>query len=151
MIIGLDVGGTHTDIVLVGENGLERKIKVPTDTSDLFQTVLTGIEKITANIPSEKIKHAVLSTTLTTNAIVRDKLSPAGMFVSAGPGLDPEAYRTNKHYFNVSGTIDHSGKEINPIDKNQIEEIARRLKSEGILHVGVVGKFSARNPYDFEV
>jgi N-methylhydantoinase A len=146
MIIGLDVGGTNTDIVLVGENGLERKIKVPTDTSDLFQTVLTGIEKITANIPSKKIKHAVLSTTLTTNAIVRNKLSPAGIFVSAGPGLNPEAYRTNKHYFNVSGTIDHSGKEINAIDKNQIEEIAHRLKSEGIRHVGVVGKFSTRNP-----
>jgi N-methylhydantoinase A len=146
MIIGLDVGGTHTDIVLVGENGLERKIKVPTDTSDLFQTVLTGIEKITANIPSEKIKHAVLSTTLTTNAIVRNKLSPAGMIVSAGPGLDPETFRTNEHYFNVSGTIDHSGKEINPINQSQIEEIARSLKSKGIRHVGVVGKFSARNP-----
>jgi len=146
MIIGLDVGGTHTDIVLVGENGLERKIKVPTDTSALFQTVLTGIEKITENIPSEKIKHAVLSTTLTTNAIVRNKLSPAGMIVSAGPGIDPEVFRTNEHYFNVSGTIDHSGKEIKPIDQNQIEEIARHLKSEGIRHMGVVGKFSTRNP-----
>jgi N-methylhydantoinase A len=146
MIIGLDVGGTHTDIVLVGENGLERRIKVPTDTSALFQTVLTGIEKITANIPSEKIKHAVLSTTLTTNAIVQNKLSPAGMIVSAGPGIDPEAFRTNKHYFTVSGTIDHSGKEIKPIDKYEIEEIASRIKSEGIRHVGVVGKFSARNP-----
>lgn len=146
MIIGLDVGGTHTDIVLVGENGLEKKIKVPTDTSALFQTVLTGIEQITANIPSEKIKHAVLSTTLTTNAIVQDKLSPAAMIVSAGPGVDPEAFRTNKHYFNVSGSIDHSGKEIKPIDKDQIEEIARRIKSDGIRHVGVVGKFSARNP-----
>jgi len=146
MIIGLDVGGTHTDIVLVGENGLERKIKVPTDTSALFQTVLTGIEKITENIPSEKIKHAVLSTTLTTNAIVRNKLSPAGMIVSAGPGIDPEVFRTNEHYFNVSGYIDHSGKEIKPIDQNQIEEIARHLKSEGIRHMGVVGKFSTRNP-----
>ncbi|MCK5783732.1 MAG: hydantoinase/oxoprolinase family protein, partial [Desulfobacterales bacterium] len=146
MIIGLDVGGTHTDIVLVGENGLEKKIKVPTDTSALFQTVLTGIEQITANIPPEKIKHAVLSTTLTTNAIVQDKLSPAAMIVSAGPGIDPEAFRTNDHYFTVSGSIDHSGKEIDPIDKNQIEEIARRIKSDGIRHVGVVGKFSARNP-----
>lgn len=146
MIIGLDVGGTHTDIVLVGENGLERKIKVPTDTSDLFQTVLTGIEKITANIPSEKIKHAVLSTTLTTNAIVRNKLSPAGMIVSAGPGINPESFRTNEHYFNVSGSIDHSGKEINPINQSQTEEIAHSLKSKGIRHVGVVGKFSARNP-----
>ncbi len=146
MIIGLDVGGTHTDIVLVGENGLERKIKVPTDTSALFQTVLTGIEKITENIPSEKIKHAVLSTTLTTNAIVRNKLSPAGMIVSGGPGIDPEEFRTDGHYSNVSGSIDHSGREIEPIDKKQIEEIARRLKSQGIRHVGVVGKFSARNP-----
>lgn len=146
MIIGLDVGGTHTDIVLVGENGLEKKIKVPTDTSALFQTVLTGIEQITANIPSEKIKHAVLSTTLTTNAIVQNKLSPAGMIVAGDPGIDPEVFRTNEHYFSVSGTIDHSGKEIKPINKNQIEEIARRLKSEGIRHVGVVGKFSARNP-----
>ena len=146
MIIGLDVGGTHTDIVLVGKNGLEKKIKVPTDTSALFQTVLTGIEQITANIPPEKIKHAVLSTTLTTNAIVQDKLSPAAMIVSAGPGINPEAFRTNDHYFTVSGSIDHSGKEIDPIDKNQIEEIARRIKSDGIRHVGVVGKFSTRNP-----
>ncbi len=146
MIIGLDVGGTHTDIVLVGENGLERKIKVPTNTSALFQTVLTGIEKITENIPYEKITHAVLSTTLTTNAIVRNKLSSAGMVVSGGPGIDPEIFRTNEHYFIVSGAIDHSGREIDPIDKNQIEEIARRLKSQGIRHVGVVGKFSARNP-----
>ena len=45
MIIGFDVGGTHADIVLVGDSGLEKWIKVPTDTSDLFKTVLTGIEK----------------------------------------------------------------------------------------------------------
>ena len=146
MIIGLDVGGTHTDIVLVGENGLERKIKVPTDIAALFQTVLTGIEKITENIPSEKIRHAVLSTTLTTNAIVQNKLSPVGMIVSAGPGINPAFFRTGEHYFNISGTIDHSGREIAAIDRNQIEEIADRLKSAGIRHVGVVGKFSARNP-----
>ena len=146
MIIGLDVGGTHTDIVLVGENGLERKIKVPTNTSALFETVLTGIEKITENIPTDKISHAVLSTTLTTNAIVRNKLSPAGMIVSAGPGIDPEFFRTGDHFHTVTGSIDHSGREISPIDKNQIEDIGRRLKSQGIRHVGVVGKFSARNP-----
>ncbi|RJP93659.1 MAG: hydantoinase/oxoprolinase family protein [Desulfobacteraceae bacterium] len=146
MIIGLDVGGTHTDIVLVGDNGLERKIKVPTDTAALFQTVLTGIEKITQDIPPEKIRHAVLSTTLTTNAIVQNKLSPVGMIISGGPGIDPELFRTNDHYFTVSGSIDHSGKEIEPIDQTQITDIARRMQSDGIRHVGVVGKFSARNP-----
>jgi DNA ligase (NAD+) len=36
MIIGLDVGGTHTDVVLIGSSGLIKEIKVPTDPSDLF-------------------------------------------------------------------------------------------------------------------
>ena len=75
MIIGLDVGGTHTDVVLLGGKGLERRIKVPTDTSALFQTVLSGLERITADIAPELISHAVLSTTLTTNAIVQKSLN----------------------------------------------------------------------------
>lgn len=146
MIIGLDVGGTHTDIVLVGDNGLERYIKVPTDTEDLFRTVLSGIAKITENIPANQIRHAVLSTTLTTNAIVQNKLAPAAMIVSAGPGIDPGEFRTSDHYFTVSGSIDHSGREIRPINPQEIEDIAKTLQSKGIRHVGVVGKFSPRNP-----
>jgi len=38
MIIGLDVGGTHTDAVLMGNEGLIRSVKVPTRTEDLFET-----------------------------------------------------------------------------------------------------------------
>ncbi|MBU0544095.1 MAG: hydantoinase/oxoprolinase family protein, partial [Proteobacteria bacterium] len=94
MIIGLDVGGTHTDVVLLGKNGIERAVKVPTDESDLFNTVLTGIEKITANIDSSTIKRLVLSTTLITNTVVQNKLPEVGMIVSSGPGIDPEYYRT---------------------------------------------------------
>ncbi|MCU0598853.1 MAG: hydantoinase/oxoprolinase family protein [Desulfobacterales bacterium] len=146
MIIGLDVGGTHTDVVLVGENGLERQVKVLTNTTALFQTVLTGLEKITADIDPRQIKHAVLSTTLTTNAIVQRKLPPAAMIVSSGPGIDPDAFRTGGNYFVVSGSIDHSGREIQPVNRREIETVARKIQSEGISHVGVVGKFSARNP-----
>ena len=144
MIIGLDVGGTHTDVVLVGENGLERQVKVLTDTTALFKTVLTGLEKITEGIDPKKITHAVLSTTLTTNAIVQNKLPPAAMIVSSGPGINPEAFSTGKNYFMVSGSIDHSGREIQPINKGEIESIASKLKAEGIAHVGIVSKFSTR-------
>ncbi|MBS3758169.1 MAG: hydantoinase/oxoprolinase family protein [Desulfobacterales bacterium] len=146
MIIGLDVGGTHTDVVLVGENGLEKQIKVPTDTSALFHTVLTGLEKITENVPADEISHTVLSTTLTTNAIVQGKLSPAGMIVTSGPGIDPEAFRTSEHYFIVPGGIDHSGREIEKIDPEKVKAAAARLEKAGIRDIGVVGKFSARNP-----
>lgn len=146
MIIGLDVGGTHTDVVLLGENGIEREIKVPTDESDLFTSVLTGIEKVTQNIDPDAIGRIVLSTTLITNAVVQNKIPEVGMIVSSGPGIDPEYYRTNRFYYPVSGSIDHRGREIEPIDKNEIERIAWDLKKQGIRYVGVVGKFSVRNP-----
>lgn len=146
MIIGLDVGGTHTDVVLLGDECIERKVKVLTDTGDLFKTVLTGLEEITKDIDHEKIKRLVLSTTLTTNAIVQKKIPPVGIIVSSGPGLDPEYYRTNPHYFAVSGSIDHRGREISAVDETEIQEIAEQLKADGIRYVGVVGKFSVRNP-----
>ncbi len=146
MIIGLDVGGTHTDVVLLGENGVEREVKVPTDHTDLFNTVLSGLEKVSAGIDQKRIDRVVLSTTLTTNAIVQNKTAPTGMIVAGGPGIDPEHYRTNEHYYCVSGSVDHRGRETEPVDRSRIEKIGERLRKEGIRQVGVVSKFSVRNP-----
>ncbi len=146
MIIGLDVGGTHTDVVLLGEKGLENRIKVPTDTSALFHTVLTGLERITERIDPQQVTHAVLSTTLTTNAIIEEKLAPVGMIVTCGPGIHPENFRTGDHFYTAAGAMDHSGREIEAVDTEAVGEAARQMAADGIRHVGVVGKFSARNP-----
>jgi N-methylhydantoinase A/oxoprolinase/acetone carboxylase beta subunit len=145
MIIGLDVGGTHTDVVLLNQQGLQKEIKVSTDPSDLFQSVLSGLEAISDGIDVSDIDRIVLSTTLTTNAIVQNEIPPVGMIVSSGPGVDPEFYRTNSHYFAVSGSIDHRGREIQTIDAAEIGKIAGQLEHAGIEHVGIVGKFSIRN------
>ncbi|BBO67850.1 hydantoinase [Desulfosarcina alkanivorans] len=145
MIIGLDVGGTHTDVVLLGQEGLVRQVKVTTNPSDLFATVLSGLEKITEGIDPEHIRRAVLSTTLATNRIVQNRIPEVGMIVSAGPGIDPELFRTGPHYHQVAGAIDHRGREVSPIDEAQILEVAHRFKADGIRYVGVVSKFSVRN------
>jgi len=146
MIIGLDVGGTHADVVLLGNEGLIREVKVPTDPANLFDTVLTGLDKITEGINPSDIHRAVLSTTLTTNAIIQRQTAPVGMIVAGGPGLDPEFFRTNEDYYPVTGSIDHRGREIEPIDREQIRKIARCLEQAGIRNVGVISKFSVRNP-----
>ena len=150
MIIGLDVGGTHTDVVLLGREGLVRQIKVPTNPSNLFATVLAGLEQITEGIDPATISRAVLSTTLATNRIVSNRIPEVGMLVSAGPGMDPELFRTGPHYHTVKGAIDHRGREITPIDAAQVLKVADGLKKKGIRYVGVVSKFSVRNP-DHEV
>ncbi|MGV8073983.1 MAG: hydantoinase/oxoprolinase family protein [Syntrophobacteraceae bacterium] len=146
MIIGLDVGGTHTDAVLLGQDCLLRQVKVPTDPDNLFASVWTAIEEVTKEIPPGIIKRVVLSTTLTTNAISEGKLVESGMIVSGGPGISPECFRTNSHYYIVSGAINHRGREIQPIDTQEIETVASLLHSKGIRNVGIIGKFSTRNP-----
>ncbi|NTW35216.1 MAG: hydantoinase/oxoprolinase family protein [Syntrophobacteraceae bacterium] len=146
MIIGLDVGGTHTDVVLIGDGCIQRQVKVPTDPSNLFDSVWTGLDEVTRDINPERLQRIVLSTTLTTNLLVERKFNEPGMIVSSGPGVDAESFRTGPHYFVVSGSINHRGSEIQTIDETEIEAISAKLKAEGIRQVGVVGKFSTRNP-----
>lgn len=145
MIIGLDVGGTHADAVLLGNEGVINEIKVPTDPADLFDTVLTALEKITADIDPAKIIRMVMSTTLTTNAIIQKKLPQVGMIVSGGPGVDPHFYRTNDHFECLSGSIDHRGREVEPVQAAAVDRIREKFIAAGIRHVGVVTKFSVRN------
>lgn len=145
MIIGLDVGGTHTDVVLIGKDGPIKEVKVPTDTSNLFRSVLSALGKVTADCNVKDIKRLVLSTTLTTNAIVTENVAPAGMIVISGPGINPELYKTCQHYYCVEGSMDHRGNENAFINENEISDIAEKMKNDGIRYVGVVGKFSVRN------
>ncbi len=146
MIIGLDVGGTHTDVVLLNQEGIQREIKVSTSDADLFSSVLKAIDAVTANVPVAGIKRIVLSTTLTTNAIIQGRIPPVGMVVCAGPGIDPVLFRTNQHYVEVRGAMDHRGREIETVDPREIRAVAEEFRRAGIRHVGVVGKFSIRNP-----
>jgi len=146
MIIGLDVGGTHTDVVLLSGKGFIKRVKVPTDPSDLFNTVLTGITELLINIAPEKIEKIILSTTLTTNAVIQQNVNPVGVIVSSGPGINPEFFGTDEHYYIVKGAIDHRGRETQKINEREIEDVAEKLKKAGIEYVAVVGKFSVRNP-----
>jgi N-methylhydantoinase A len=146
MIIGLDVGGTHTDAVLLSSKGIEKKVKVPTDPNNLFKSVLSGFSKLLDGVDPGAVKRVVISTTLTTNAIVNQKMGPIGMIVSAGPGIDPKYFSTGDHYHCVSGSINHRGREKAPVNKMEIEDIGKKLKKAGVEYVGVVSKFSVRNP-----
>ncbi|MCG8568292.1 MAG: hydantoinase/oxoprolinase family protein [Desulfobacterales bacterium] len=146
MIIGLDVGGTHTDAVLLSNKGIEQQVKVPTDPNDLFNTVLSGFTGLLSATDPAQIRRVVISTTLTTNALVNQTMEPVGMIVSAGPGIDPEFFRTGKHYYTVSGSINHRGREKAPVNEMEIQDIAKKLQKEGVEYVGVVSKFCVRNP-----
>jgi N-methylhydantoinase A len=147
MIIGLDAGGTHTDVVLLDQDRLVRQAKVNTDQRDLLTTILNGLDAILEGIDQRTIRRAVLSTTLATNLVAQQQLPEVCMIVAAGPGIDPIHFATNDCYHTVQGALDHRGREIAPLDEAQVVSIGRQLQEQGIRYAGVVGKFSVRNAF----
>lgn len=146
MRIGLDVGGTHTDAVLIDRTGIVGTAKVPTDHADLTASVLAALSSVIPAAGGRPISSVNLSTTLTTNAIVEGTTEPTGVFVSAGPGIDPQEHRMGEHYYVIDGSIDHRGAEQERLDPEQLADAADACRKSGIRTYAVVSKFSLRNP-----
>jgi len=146
MIVGLDVGGTHTDVVVLQGREIVSKVKLPTDQVNLLDTVCSGISEATKDLDPQSIERVVVSTTLATNAIVQEKTEPVGIVVASGPGVNPNAFTIGDHYHVVSGAIDHRGQEIAPINEDEVQEIGRKIRSQDVRNLALVSKFSIRNP-----
>ncbi|CEP68317.1 Hydantoinase/oxoprolinase [Moorella glycerini] len=146
MFVGLDMGGTHTDAVLVAGGRIQRHYKTNTDQADYFGTVTRALEAILAGINPSSIKRLNLSTTICTNAIVTGRTSPVGLLLEPGPGLNPAILTCGQKNFILSGSIDHRGRPASPLVEAEIKAADRELQQAGIRHLAIVGKFSTRNP-----
>jgi N-methylhydantoinase A len=146
MILGIDVGGTHTDAVLIDNFKIRKKTKVPTDANNLLNSLLHVATTILATEDPAKLRRVVLSTTLSTNAIVQNKIKRVGMVIASGPGLPPALLPVPRHTCFVAGYVNHRGIIVTDIDAGEIQDGGAKLSQEGIDHIGVVGKFSTRNP-----
>jgi N-methylhydantoinase A len=146
MILGIDVGGTHTDAVLIDQFAVLKKAKVLTDGRNLLTSLLTVTNELVDESTIGQLERVVLSTTISTNAIVQNKVDRVGMLVVSGPGLPPALYDVHQDTYFMSGYINHRGMEIAGIDRKEAVRMRDRFHSEGIRNVGIVGKFSTRNP-----
>ncbi len=151
MILGIDVGGTRTDSVLVEKGRVLGFLKIDTK-ENLLETISEALQELLKGFDPKEIRRGVFSTTLATNAIVQDKMPPAAMMVMAGPGIDPMELEIGPCYHVISGIIDHQGFEVRPVNKQEVLRKAQYIKTHGIDLLGVVEKFSPRNPdHELEV
>lgn len=146
MLIGIDVGGTHTDGVCIRDGRVEAMAKVPTDHDNLLATITEALCSILKDCNGAGIRTINLSTTLSTNSIVTGRTEKVGMFVIPGPGINADAYALGNQYHILSGCVDHRGAISAKARVDQIKPMATRCREEGIRVYGVVGKFCTRNP-----
>ena len=87
MRIGIDVGGTFTDVVCADETtGRFHCLKTPTTHHDLAVGVLKGLEEVMgiAGVSIDAIDYIIHGTTIGTNAIVEGKGAKVGLITTAG-------------------------------------------------------------------
>ena len=85
--LGVDVGGTFTDLLLIDEaSGETYRAKVPSTPEDSSQAVLGGIEKVcgSADVDPREITHVMHGTTVATNAILEGKGARVGLVTTEG-------------------------------------------------------------------
>ncbi len=146
MLIGIDVGGTTTDAVLIEEGKVIRAAKVPTDRDNLLECLMSPLDDIIRDVPLEKIERVVLSTTLITNLIAEGKIDPVALVLEPGPGMNPDDYTLGDEIHIIRGAIDYRGREIQPLDEKQMKNVASTLVDRGYDKIAVVSKFGQRNP-----
>ncbi len=151
MRIGIDVGGTHTDGVLINGSELIAAAKVPTLHTDLLGSITRVLKAILQGQDPQQIQHLNLSTTLTTNAIISGKTDDVGMLVLGGPGISAETYRIGNHFHVLPGSLNHLGVETEKIDLAALDSAVKDCLDNEIKTFSVVSKFSPRNPGHEEI
>ncbi len=150
MLLGIDVGGTFTDAVLLDKQQVLAQAKVPTTYDDVLQCLLAALDAVLPQVANaaQRLQRVVISSTIVTNALTEHKLEPVFLAVITGPGMNIKGHVPVEPYY-LSGYVDHRGKITAQIDWLKHRDL---LNKKGSASCAVSGKFAVRDPQlEFQV
>ena len=156
MFVGLDVGGTNTDAVLMGGTELLNKIKVST-TPDVTSGIVSALEQLLVGTDVNSVSSVMLGTTHFTNALLEQKgLSPTAVVRLCLPATQllpplvdwPSDLKSTIGgvTYMVSGGHEFDGREISPLDFGELKRVVSDIKKQSIGSVAITGVFSPVDP-----
>ncbi|MEV4297914.1 hydantoinase/oxoprolinase family protein [Microbispora rosea] len=172
--IGVDTGGTFTDVVLVDEeSGQIVTTKTPSTPANPADGFMAGVHKVLEAHAGSRALDAVSAlvhgTTVATNQLLEDRpdgTSHLGFITTEGFEFVLEIARQSvpdgygNSYFwvkpprivpvhrvrTVGGRLDHLGREVRPFDEEQAADVARWFRERGVTAIGVCFLHSYANP-----
>jgi N-methylhydantoinase A len=165
--LGVDVGGTHTDLVLLdaatGELMVEKVASTPKNPA---LGVLDGVSRFVARgVAPAAIEFFAHGTTITTNALLEMRGAKVGLLITEGfravQEVQVQARDGNlfDYFFQKPVPIvpqsltreipersDYLGNALTPLDRNAVRQAARELKAAGVQSIAVCYLFSFMNP-----
>ena len=158
-MVGVDVGGTFTDVLLAPLDGRPPTLaKVPT-TADPADGVLAGVREAAARagVPSEEVDLILNGTTVVTNTVIEQRGARVGLLITRGfryvleiarswtPGPvsgwmvwdKPAPLVDTRLVREIGGRIDATGAELAPLDEQEVRAAVRELRELGVEAVTV--------------
>ncbi|HEV7996677.1 MAG TPA: hydantoinase/oxoprolinase family protein [Stellaceae bacterium] len=156
--IGIDVGGTNTDAVLLAGGEVVHAVKTPT-TADVTTGIVTALAELSARleVAAEAIDAVVIGTTHFVNAVVQRRglarVAAVRIGLPAAASLPPFcdwppdlAQLVRAEVFMLEGGHDYDGRPIVPFDEAGMRRAARQIRDSGIRSVAVAAIFSPLDP-----
>ena len=157
MRIGIDVGGTNTDSVLINNNKIESSFKTNTS-ENISNSVKLSISEVIQNQPKEKINSIIIGTThLINDLLERKNLSKTGVIRLCGPATRllkplcdwPDDIKKSNNFITdfTDGGLEFDGREISAVNKSEIQKLCEIYKKEQVESIAITGVFASVNPY----
>jgi N-methylhydantoinase A len=164
--IGVDIGGTFTDLVLYdSERNRTSLLKVLTTPHDLSQAVVEGIRQLLHQSGTDPgdVRDVTYGTTAATNAVL-ERRGPATALLTTEGFRDvliiqrqsrydlfdlfidkPRPLLQRRNIFEVTERIGPNGEELKPLDEDQVEMLGRLLKEAGVEAIAISFLHAYRN------
>src|ERR671935_91806 len=165
--LGVDVGGTFTDLLLVhDETGELHRVKTPSTPSDPSQGVLIGVRRICeeSGVSPDELRYVMHGTTVATNALLEAKGARVGLITTKGfkqilhlarsqtPGplagwiimIKPAPPAALEDTREANERMSAQGEVVEPVDRAQVEGIVRDLIESGVesLTVSLINSYA---------
>ncbi len=156
MRIGIDVGGTHTDAVLMDGNSVVAATKQAT-TNDVATGISNALDALPLKSLANRVQIVTIGTTQFTNAVVERrqlaKVAAIRVVAPAGGGLAPRmgwpediAAATDGGNAIIAGGHLYDGRELAPLDTEALDTAVEGFLAAGIEQFAIAAAFSPINP-----
>src|SRR3981189_1846963 len=158
--VGIDTGGTFTDIVAVDViSGATQVTKVASTPANPAIGLLRGVKNIlaAAGATTDNVAGLAHGTTVATNALLQGQINSLGLIVNAGfrhileiaRQSVPEGYGNSYFWVKpdrivplqfvreVGGRLDFRGSELRPLNEGSVRSAAKFFRTQGIRAIGV--------------
>lgn len=168
--LGIDVGGTFTDFVLMSPDGQTSVHKTPSTPADPSAAVLNGLAEMAAQRgmkPEEfiaQVESILHGTTVATNAVLTGSGSPTALLTTAGLRdvlemrrgyreelfnnrlAPPEPLVPRERRFAITERVNHAGEVLTPLDEQQLLRTVEGLRNQPIEAIAICFMHSYANP-----